>query len=231
MKQKNKSLADVLETKKKIQEIEAYNARVREALAAEESRQAAADDIRAALPGMMQEKEDRLADLMLGKGRQKDLDALRDEIAQAQASIATSDGIHESVAGLRRKEQVLLDELRGLQERSLFPAKRDYLLAEAEELGAEYLQAARNLVKIYRRLLALDSFLAPMGHGFSYGFNRDRRICLLRFSLDCHAGSRLHGMDDVLAETEELNSHHATTLRMEDAEAERIRLAGLGVEI
>jgi hypothetical protein len=203
--------------------------RIREAIAAQESELAQCKELETRLAELTHRREDLTAGLALGESNQTDLDKVNKEIEGICSQMVPFDSIQETIAGLQRKLDQAENEYRDHKNKAHY-AFRDLLLAEAEEVGAEYLATAKQLVRLYRRALALDSFLKPLGYPVSHGLGVETQLRIPTLMLECHKGSEAGGLTYLLGDAQDVSSHYGT-LAGQDIEAERQRLAGLGIDL
>lgn len=112
------------------------------------------------------QREDLLADIATGNDKAAELKALDARLAQHKKDVderGSQAAIGQTVAGITRKLERANSELQALQ--ALRPTLlRKLLRAQAEALGGEYVAAARELKRVYRRLEGMGHLLQDFGH-------------------------------------------------------------------
>lgn len=111
------------------------------------------------------QREDLLADIATGNDKAAELKALDTRLAQHRKDVSERGSqavIGQTVAGLTRKLERALGELQALQAQRP-TLLRKLLLAQAEALGGEYVAAARELKRVYRRLEGMGHLLQAFG--------------------------------------------------------------------
>ena len=137
-----------------------------------------------------------LADIALKKATSNDLEDIDKQIQesdrkssaarnQATQAIVTA---NQTITGLRVKLEKVESELKGLEARKTVIV-HDFLTAEAEKIGEEYLKAFNSLEASFRRLIALDRIMKRNGCK-TIGLAKKDEILIPAFDLKSHADRR-----------------------------------------
>lgn len=127
-------------------------ARQEESISAEEEKAPRESDLTA-------KRAEILAEISIGgKATLDDLESIDRQIQERGELSAARSQVNQTIAGLRVKLMKAESELKGLEAR--WPTVvNEFLTAEAEKIGEEYLQAANSLEACFRRLIALDRIM------------------------------------------------------------------------
>lgn len=173
------------------------------------------------------QREDLLADIATGQDKQAQLQSLDAELAALKSDIKNQGNqaaAEQTINGLQRKLAKAQDECDQLEKKRPDLA-RALLLASAEELGAEYGQAAARIDYLCRRLLALDSLLRD--HGLGYSLSGRGVLQIPRFELNTMPASRaLHRPNYLFNNTGETL---AATFAVVDREKTALRAMGVQI--
>jgi len=147
------------------------------------------------VPELLTKRETLLADIVLGFGAQEDLHSLDLQISAAKeeldqnttrsASIASN--AKQTIAGLQKKLQAAKEELAALQTQT--PSITDsFLMAEAERVGTEYIEAIQVVADCHKQLMALnDVMIRFRNHDRKRGIvGYHNELALPLFNLDSH---------------------------------------------
>jgi len=182
------------------------------------------------------QRENALADMVLGKASQTELEkidlAITDEQARINKSHSNNAGLiadtKQAITGLERKleqEEAALAELEFNKYRSI----SGYLTSEAEQIGAEYVLAARATAALHRRLLAVDALINERNRAATINKDRPVKLVIPVFNLAVHNGSestiRTGEFDDAV------NTYHVSNHLAAAIEAERDRIQKNGVSL
>lgn len=228
-----------MEQKKLIEELKAVQAKLAVGakgindlaakLAEVEGEQSAAHVAESNLPKLFEQQQDIQADIILGTGKQSDLDKVNKEIAKTQNDI---DYHNQTVAGLQRRLEVANNDQAGLkfQKDTLFAT---LIRDEAEALHSEYMEQAKALVASFRRLKALASIYAAGYTPDAFYLGGEHRLFSLPVfqfpssgqfpPLPHHQGAKW----EVASELAVNEAVYADA----DINAEKKRLAAMGIEI
>lgn len=183
------------------------------------------------LAELKRHREDLEAEAALGHDVSNRLDKVIKEIEVAAKCVADYDQLKATISGLDRK---LYEAKQAFQSTyaATIPAKVAMLMEEAEALGGEYLSAASKTVALLRRLVALDSFLAPLGYPIAYS-NWKETSGLPAFRLQCHEGAKRNLADesqlDIASELK--HYYHPSGAYQADIDAEISRLKAVGIDL
>lgn len=122
----------------------------------------------AEIDALVLQREDLLADIAIGQDKSAELQKMDELLAQRKKAFAdqSMQDMEQTMAGLTRKLEVTRAELKKLQDKRS-PLLCAMLLAQANELGAEYVIAAKRLVGLHERITAtLQLYVANGGHAY-----------------------------------------------------------------
>ena len=203
---------DVLNHQKAIDETSRKMADIKGRIEEQEGylRKAASGNTNTTAP-LIREQEEILADLALGGGKYEESDLTRIEEAIKKASESDQKNaaktqalirhVQPTIAGLRRHLADVEREANSLAD--LAPKIVDqFLMSEAEKVGAEYAALAEKLVSTFKRLAVLEKILIHLGVQKDSGGRQPQSI----FSPHCFdemllptfrlkAGEKLHAQD------------------------------------
>lgn len=114
------------------------------------------------------QREDLLADIAIGQDKSTELKELNAQLEQRKKAMASKSmaDTEQTKAGLTRKLELTVAELEKLQAENT-RLMRDMLLAQATALGAAYVVAAKDLIRLHERIQAqLQMYVAHGGHGY-----------------------------------------------------------------
>lgn len=173
------------------------------------------------------QREDLLADIATGQSKQAELEALDTDLAQLKRSIkeqSTQAATEQTIAGLERKLAKAQDEA-DLLTKKTNDLIRSLLLAQAEELGAEYAQVAARTNYLCRRLRALDSLLRA--HGQYASFVGRAALEIPRFELRTMPKNSVPYHPDHLYS----QAHETFAKTLQVIDQEKVTLRTMGVQI
>lgn len=185
------------------------------------------------LPELHTRREDLLAEMVTGGASKEELANLDEEIRiekerldtfASNAAEAVPDA-KQTIAGLRRKLGAAVADFEAMKSRK--PAVlAAFLQAEAERIGADYMQLAMGLAEKYRLLLAYGPLMRTLNKG---GVMPGREMVIPLFrGLETHQGyDKQHIPGEIwdIVMTRNVPDVLAAAIN-----AERARIAGLGVE-
>ena len=173
------------------------------------------------------QREDLLADIATGQSKQAELQALDADLAQLKRSIkeqGTQAATEQTIAGLQRKLAKAQDEVDQLTKKT-DGLMRALLFAQAEELGAEYAQAAARTDYLCRRLHAMDNLLRTYGQ--TPGIGGRTVLEIPRFALSAMPKSfALHRPDHLYS-----HAHETFAKNNQVIDQEKTALRAKGVQI
>lgn len=182
------------------------------------------------LKELKEKKEDILAENALGKNLSSELEQVEQQInfetKEIEARNAEIKDAQNALPGLQRKlstAETALNKLESQKNAVLL----DYLLAESEQIGREYIDAASILVEKYQKLTALNSLMVQLGEkGINGSIFHD-------FSVPAFNLKSFEGQTIPLWPNELVNARSATQQesikKALSGEIERIN--GLGIEL
>lgn len=159
------------------------------------------------MPQLKIQRESILASLAIGTANQTDLETIDQAIAKEQADIDKKNGndnglitdTTQALSGLKRKlkeEETKLADL----EFSRYHAVHMYLLAEAEQIGTEYIGAAQKVAVAHRRLLAIDKLLDKHQRDSTINSTQPVKLIIPVFNLTAHNEAKSPDFPGVLGE-------------------------------
>lgn len=166
------------------------------------------------------QREDLLADIAIGQDKSAELKELNAQVEQRKKAMASKSmaDIEQTKAGLTRKLELAVAELEKLQGENP-RLMRDMLLASATALGAGYVVAAKELIRLHERIEAqLQMYVAHGGHRYigavlgldipSFELDSVRPHALLMRPTHIALSERTHGqsMASVQAEVDSLRA-------------------------
>lgn len=179
------------------------------------------------LSGVAQQHEDLLAEVATGAADSAALDELAQRIADAEARkadlVPAITRCQQTIAGLQRKVADQAKALEALQERIPYLVN-DYLLAEANLIGLEYLEKAKALIADYQRLEGIARLLKDVGCS-RYMRPHGATISLPGYALPAFEGKYLFQRQGLIYNDDQLG--HRERQEMAKAESERIRALGI----
>ena len=200
-----------------------------------EQQQGIIDEANAGIPpssDYRQTREDLLADIAVGKASDEDLIRLEEKIRIESEAVTEAKGkampiiepAQQTIAGLQRRlesEKKELETLRGEKGEIVF----QFLMAQAEQVGEEYLSLALQLIDKFKRLRAIDSI-----------FNRSSHLSLINYGEFFIPTLNLKACQRVEHNNRPGNFYEVTLAldRKESqaaAEAEKKRYADMGIEL
>lgn len=214
-------------------EAEQQIVKIKEAIAFQEELIAREKAIKAPdLAAVIQERNEMLADIALGKSQAAELPEIDEKLRLATAKAEESAGLMDdiitialqTISGLKRKLTITENDLQSIN-CAKTEAERRFLLAEAEKVGAEYIEAAKLVTAAFRRLLALNEILTKKGHQNIEGETSLSLTMLPTFNLINH---RPHSLKGELVDIAEASS--SQFLKM-DMNAEQYRFYSKGINI
>ena len=113
-------------------------------------------------------RETLLADIATGSAKEEDLKELDKQISEHKKDVlkATEEAKEitskstQTIAGLKRRLEPLEQQLDALEKRLIPQVKGLFLHSQAEEVGREYVAAAKQLVEKYKQLRGYDHLLS-----------------------------------------------------------------------
>lgn len=182
------------------------------------------------------QRENALAGIMTGAATDADLKTIDKAIAAEQAAITKSTSATggfiadtaQTIAGLKRKleeEETKLAEL----EFSRYHSVHAYLLAEAEQIGTEYIVAAQKVAATHRRLLAIDKLLDKHQRGSTITAAHPVKLVIPVFNLTAHNRAKSPDFPGVLHES--VKTYQGSTCLDAATRIERERINNNGVSI
>jgi len=169
-------------------------------------------------------REDLLADVHLGEASPDQLKNLDSKIRDSEFVDSQRQDTVATINGLARKLEAAEQDAR-LIAGQIVQNSQAYLNIEAEIVGAEYITAAQEVCRLFRQLRSLSEL---SNSPFCYG-GVHSKMFIPAFMLESHAGLDAGvGNPTILSNALDISSD-AGNLAQQDAEAERNRLAGLGV--
>jgi hypothetical protein len=188
------------------------------------------------LPKLVLQRENILAAMVTGQANQTDLEKIDRAISAEQLKNNKSNGSNagliadttQTIAGLKRKYEEEKNALAEM-EFSRYHAVTDYLISEAEQIGTEYLLAAREVATLHRRLLALDSIINHRQQGATINKNRPVKLVIPVFNLTTHNGAESTITAGELDEA--VNTYRVTNPLDIATQAERARIQNNGVNL
>lgn len=140
------------------------------------------------ISGLYQDRQDLLAESVMGKDVAKEIKRLDGEIEAKEKELAQAEkkrnDAEYAIAGLNRKLADAETKLRSLEEEGK-QILLHFLKGEAELVGDEYAQTVNELIRFYNRLLALDTLIMSYSEdpGFSIKLPSSLRIQIPAFNL------------------------------------------------
>jgi len=232
-KNDNAALNEVLKRQQQLDDLERKENELTLALAKLDEILSGVAPSEATLNGLQRNLEDIMADIAMGMDRDAEKDqvilAIADEQERLDVIRGTATGAAGSAkatqAGLERKLKDLA-EIRQTLRREHFAYLNSYLTAEAERLGAVYLEHAKALAGVHRQLLGLNQIIVRRNHVelFQAHLGAALRIPLFRLAAHRDQG-HLHNSDEL---GEAVGNNRGETLEYAMAtEHERLTAAGL----
>jgi chromosome segregation ATPase len=188
------------------------------------------------MPQLKMQRENILAALAIGTANQTDLETIDQAITKEQADIDKKIGNNngaitdttQALSGLKRKleeEESKLAEL----ECSRYHSVHTYLLAEAEQIGVEYITAAQKVAVAHRRLLAVDKLLDKHQRGSTITAANPVKLVIPVFNLTAHNGAKSPDFPGVLHEA--VKTYQDSTCLDAATRVERERINNSGIRI
>lgn len=193
-----------------------------------EGEQSAAHQAEKDIPKLNRQKQALQADRAMGvEVKQSDIDQIDKDIAKVTEAVKFHD---QTVTGLRAKLSTSQTALK-TNEDALLIKKRVLIENEAESLHVEYMKNAETLLSTFRRLVALDRISRGLGGNPLSSGQPHTDICIPVFNFASSGqwppqlgDPGCHWIPAAEMSRPELYMHA-------DEEAERARLAGIGVQI
>ncbi|MGE4579378.1 MAG: hypothetical protein AB7F21_07545 [Desulfuromonadales bacterium] len=157
---KKEKFAQLKQQKERAEVAKRLMGRIGSALADLEQQREKADEAEKVVADLVRRKQDLAADLALGESSQADVAAVDQELKAAKSIASELAAAVSSAEGFERKLEDAKRELHQADEAVKY-ATDAYLLAEAEEIGEEYAEAAQTLARCFGRLSALALLHEP----------------------------------------------------------------------
>ncbi len=183
-----KALKEVLECQVSLEGVNTDKVNMKEAILLQQQKLDSAEVCKKKLALLMEKRRGLLADAALGNGNNIELAALNAEIEVNKANTVDSDLliVAETIAGLTAKLNAVSTVQEELQ-RKKSALIATLLLAEAEELGAVYIEDMNRLAATHRQLLVNNALLKQAG-GAGIVPESSVRIDVPLFRLEAHKG-------------------------------------------
>jgi hypothetical protein len=180
------------------------------------------------IPMLLEKKQSLQADLVLGSSvKQSDIDQVNKLIEKASAELEYHT---QTVLGLKSKLSLAQDEQRTFDEKSLL-LFRALVEGEAEEIHKQYIEHAKNLLSLFRRLLALSLISGKFGGNCFRTGTEHREISIPVFQFVSSGQWPSPGIGEGCRWIPAAEMARTENYAAADEESEVARLAALGIEL
>jgi DNA repair exonuclease SbcCD ATPase subunit len=238
----NAAVVMVLGYQQEVKEAEEHVVALKAAITEQRERVQKANSFTTNVPELLTQRENLLADIVLNKRSNKELEELDAVIAGAQKELDENTAnagrvvpdAKAAIAGLERRLAEAEESLARLKEKK--PEELwAFLLSEAERIGGEYSEACKVVAAKHRQLLAIDGIIKRITN---YARNKtiltnwgvDLELPLFRLDA-CKglAGNCQPGYEARVKEAELTKNDRRVMAAAE--EQERARIAAMGIEL
>lgn len=168
-------------------------------------------------------REDLQAEVALGEASPDQLNNLDDKIKESESFDKQRGEVFGSICGLERKLEEAENNSRVIANQ-IIENSRKFVTVEAEAIGAEYIIAAQDVCRLFRKLQALSSLTnSPFKHNGIHS-----KFFIPSFMLESHAAQCVAGSPTVLSDSLDIAANGGN-LAVLDSDNERQRLASIGV--
>jgi hypothetical protein len=200
-----------------------------------------ANSFTSTVPELLTCRENLLADIILKKRPESDLESLDLELQAAQSELDKNSAqavkivsqAKDAIAGLERQLAAAEQKLSLLQQQKP-EILYEYLLSEAENVGSEYRELCIAITEKHRRLLAIDGLINKVtnyAHGKSIQTNWNVSLELPLFKLNACSGLAGNAKPGFEARVMEAQLTRVDDRVMNQAkDEERDRIISLGIE-
>ena len=230
------ALQQVLQYQEDVRQVAQNLQNLEEAITRQSNILVEAESCDSALPSLPEQRENLMAEIAIGKGDKSKVAELDRGIAaeiqrlddrKASSAQSVSDA-KSALAGLHRKLETAKkeqDELENARPEILHL----YLMSEAEQIGKEYVQAARVVIDKHRQLVVIEQLMTARNRAHVIQAGRGATLTFPHFNLQACKGLEISSYPGQLAEAP--NSYRDPVAFDAATRKETERIKALGVEI